>query len=100
MQLPPAPEVPAQLVDKDSPQPHSNPDRLNVPKDQSPASGTAEPAITIGTGVRFVDSSSQEPQQQNDPASQHANITARFEGIYNAWNPVSPQCRFQVYLFC
>ena len=35
-------------------------------------------------------------QQQNDPASQHANITARFEGIYNAWNPASLQCRVQV----
>ena len=44
-------------------------------------------------------------QQQNDPASQHASITARFEGIYNAWNPASPQCRFQVpfsllFFFC
>ena len=25
-------------------------------------------------------------QQLNDPTSQHANITARFEGIYNVWN--------------
>ena len=33
-------------------------------------------------------------QQQNEPA--HANITARLEGIYNAWNPASPQCRLQV----
>ena len=39
-------------------------------------------------------------QQQSDPASQHANITSRIEGIYNAWNPASPQCRFQVYLLC
>ena len=35
-------------------------------------------------------------QQQNDPASQHANITARFGGIYNAWSPASPQSLFQV----
>ena len=38
-------------------------------------------------------------QQQNDHASQRANITARFEGIYTGWNSAFPQSRFQVPFF-
>ena len=52
MQLPPAPEVPAQLVDEGSPQTHT----IRVQPFQrtscriTPASGTAEPATTIWNG--------------------------------------------------
>ncbi|KAL1728301.1 nucleoporin complex subunit 54-domain-containing protein [Schizophyllum commune] len=35
----------------------------------------------------------------NDPQSQFLRLQARMEEIYNAWNPQSPQCRFQHYFY-
>ncbi|RDB17164.1 Nucleoporin nup44 [Hypsizygus marmoreus] len=34
-------------------------------------------------------------QQQADAQSQHVKLLQRIEGVYNAWNANSPQCRFQ-----
>ncbi|KAG6861022.1 hypothetical protein C0995_004875 [Termitomyces sp. Mi166 len=34
-------------------------------------------------------------QQQADAQAQHALLQQRIEAVYNAWNPVSPECRFQ-----
>ncbi|KAH7883035.1 nucleoporin complex subunit 54-domain-containing protein [Phlebopus sp. FC_14] len=36
---------------------------------------------------------------QNDPQSQFAALTQRIDGIAEAWNPNSPQCRFQHYFY-
>ncbi|KAL1745986.1 nucleoporin complex subunit 54-domain-containing protein [Schizophyllum fasciatum] len=35
----------------------------------------------------------------NDPQSQFMRLQARMEEIFNAWNPQSPQCRFQHYFY-
>ncbi|KAG6855723.1 hypothetical protein H0H87_011615 [Tephrocybe sp. NHM501043] len=35
------------------------------------------------------------PVQSQDPQAQHVLLQQRIEGVYNAWNPASPQCRFQ-----
>ncbi|KAG5651339.1 hypothetical protein H0H81_009027 [Sphagnurus paluster] len=34
-------------------------------------------------------------QQQADAQAQHAHLLQRIEGVHNAWNPASPQCRFK-----
>ncbi|KAF8065006.1 nucleoporin complex subunit 54-domain-containing protein [Lyophyllum atratum] len=34
-------------------------------------------------------------QQQADALTQHTTLMQRIEEIFNAWNPASPQCRFQ-----
>lgn len=38
-------------------------------------------------------------QQQSDPQSQFAVLTQRIDAIAEAWNPNSPQCRFQHYFY-
>ncbi|OBZ76350.1 Nucleoporin nup44 [Grifola frondosa] len=38
-------------------------------------------------------------QQQADAQSQFLALAQRMEGIANAWNPLSPQCRFQHYFY-
>ncbi|KZT04934.1 uncharacterized protein LAESUDRAFT_682065 [Laetiporus sulphureus 93-53] len=38
-------------------------------------------------------------QQQQDAQSQFLALTQRIEAIYHAWNPASPQCRFQHYFY-
>jgi len=35
-------------------------------------------------------------QLNSDPGAQHAALTQRIEGIKNAWDATSPQCKFQV----
>jgi nuclear pore complex protein Nup54 len=35
-------------------------------------------------------------QQQADAQAQQEKLMQRMEGIYNAWDSASPQCRFQV----
>ncbi|KZT64982.1 hypothetical protein DAEQUDRAFT_731954 [Daedalea quercina L-15889] len=38
-------------------------------------------------------------QTQADAQSQFVSLQQRIEGIYLAWNPASPQCRFQHYFY-
>ncbi|KAI6041469.1 nucleoporin complex subunit 54-domain-containing protein [Pisolithus marmoratus] len=38
-------------------------------------------------------------QQQSDPQSQFTALTQRIDAIAEAWNPNSPQCRFQHYFY-
>ncbi|KAG5644492.1 hypothetical protein DXG03_008319 [Asterophora parasitica] len=51
---------------------------------------------TGGLGISALTRSSAGPaQQQADAQAQHARLLQRIEAVYNAWNPSSPQCRFQ-----
>ena len=61
-------------------------------------SNTALTASALGPPSNLLASRSTAGTQQNstDPNVQFAKTAASIEAIYNAWNPASPACRFQV----
>ena len=74
MQLPHAPEVPAQLVDEGSPQTHTNRVQPPIAVSRQPVA-PPNPQQQFGTGIRLVDS----PSQQQQPS------------IFGSSNPRQPQ---------
>ncbi|KAG6918308.1 hypothetical protein DXG01_015400 [Tephrocybe rancida] len=48
-----------------------------------------------GFGSSILGRTTTGPAQQQDAQGQHNILQQRIEGVYNAWNPASPQCRFQ-----
>ncbi|KAG6848910.1 hypothetical protein H0H93_012906 [Arthromyces matolae] len=52
----------------------------------------SQPAGGLGTSILGRSVALSQPQ---DPQSQHLLLQQRIEGVYNAWNSASPQCRFQ-----
>jgi nuclear pore complex protein Nup54 len=65
-------------------------------------SALGQPSSTLGTST--LGASSLLPSRSNvssnpnanDAQTQYSKLTESIEAIYNAWNPASPQCRFQV----
>lgn len=65
--------------------------------------GSAQPAGGLGVstnGLLSTRGAGVPAQQQADAHVQQAKLVQRMESIYNAWNPTSPQCRFQVRALC
>jgi nuclear pore complex protein Nup54 len=66
-----------------------------------PGAGLGQPmgglgASTFSTNSLLSTRGAGVPAQQADAHAQQAKLMQRMEGIFNAWNAASPQCRFQV----
>ncbi|KAG6864613.1 hypothetical protein C0991_008261 [Blastosporella zonata] len=59
-------------------------------------SALGAPGQTGGFGSSILGRTAAGPVQPQDAQSQHLLLQQRIQGVYNAWNPASPQCRFQV----
>lgn len=61
--------------------------------------GTALGASSFGGGLLASRATVIPVQQQQDPQSQFVALAQRIEGVKQAWDPSSPQCRFQHYFY-
>ncbi|GJE93078.1 nucleoporin complex subunit 54-domain-containing protein [Phanerochaete sordida] len=61
--------------------------------------GTTLGASSLGGGLLASRATGIPVQQQQDPQSQFAALAQRIEGVKQAWDPSSPQCRFQHYFY-
>lgn len=62
-------------------------------------SSLAPPTASTSSLLGSRSSPTAVPQQQSDPQSQFAGLTQKIDAIAEAWNPNSPQCRFQHYFY-
>jgi nuclear pore complex protein Nup54 len=61
-----------------------------------PSSNLNASALTPSSNILTSRSGAGGQQQSADPQAQFTKLVQSIEGIYNAWNPASKDCRFQV----
>ncbi|OAX39298.1 hypothetical protein K503DRAFT_689925 [Rhizopogon vinicolor AM-OR11-026] len=72
---------------------------MNQPTQNTNTGGLFGSMLGAPASNNLLASRSTAPAQQQDPQSQYAALEQKIQAIVQAWNPASPECRFQHYFY-